>query len=74
MTAAHLVFTAERRLRAPWRVILFLAVLFGALLVTEGVESYIHWVVTRRGYELLVEEWSVPLGILLATAVMLKWV
>ena len=68
------MLTPERRLRAPWRIVLFLLVLFGALVVSTGVEALVDHLVARRGYELLLTEWSVPIGVLIATAVMLHWV
>ena len=74
MNPSSLLLTPERRLRAPWRIVLFLIVLVGALIVAGGIEAIVDGIVAGRGYELLVSEWSAPLGMLLATAVMLKWV
>ncbi|MEO8578214.1 MAG: CPBP family intramembrane glutamic endopeptidase, partial [Gemmatimonadales bacterium] len=51
-----------------------LVVLFGALILTTGIEQVVDLLLSRRGYEPLVSDWGVPLGELLATAVMLKWV
>ena len=74
MNAAALLFTPERRLRAPWRLALFIIVLAAALLVAASVETVVDGLITSRGYTPLVSEWAVPLGTLAATAVMLKWV
>lgn len=74
MNASNILLTPERRLRAPWRLVLFLAVLVAALVVAAGIESAVDGTIDGFGYRPLVSEWAVPLGLLLATAVMLKWV
>ncbi len=74
MNAATLLLTPERKLRAPWRIVLFVAVLFAALLVTAGIEALVEGLLAARGYVPLVTDWGIPFGILIATAVMLKWV
>ena len=48
--------------------------LFGALIISTAIEGIVDVVVTSRGYEPLVSDWGVPIGAMLATAVMLKWV
>ena len=48
--------------------------LFGALIVATGIEQVVELLLSRRGYEFLVSDWGVPVGELIATAVMLKWV
>ena len=45
-----------------------------ALVVTSGIESATEGFEAAKGYVPLVSNWGVPLGILIATAVMLKWV
>ena len=74
MNPASLVFTTERKLRAPWRVGLFVLVLLGTLVVAGVVEAAVDGFAAARGYAVLVSEWSVPIGILAATWVMLNWV
>jgi uncharacterized protein len=69
-----LLFTAEHRLRAPWKLVLFVVVLVVSLLIAAVVELGVDAAVARVGYRLLVSEWAVPLGLLLATWVMLRWV
>jgi len=69
-----ILFTTERRLRAPWRLLLFLVVLVASLYVAVSIEAIIDGAAAGLGYEPLVSEWAVPVGILLATWVMLKWV
>ena len=73
MNPASLVFTTERKLRAPWRVGLFVLVLLGTLVVAGVVEAAVDGFAAARGYAVLVSEWSVPIGILAATWVMLNW-
>lgn len=74
MDPTSLLLTPERKLRAPWRIILFLAALSASLIVASGLESAIEGFEAGRGYVPLVFNWGVPLGILIATAIMLKWV
>jgi uncharacterized protein len=69
-----LLFTAEHRLRAPWKLVLFVVVLVVSLLIAAVVELGVDAAVAKVGYRLLVSEWAVPLGLLLATWVMLRWV
>jgi membrane protease YdiL (CAAX protease family) len=74
LNPASLVFTAERRLRAPWRVGLFVLILVATLVIAGLVEAVVDGLASARGYTVLVSEWSVPIGILAATWVMLSWV
>ena len=74
MKPEFLLFTPERRLRAPWRIALFVIVMLAALLVCAGIESALNGFASHIGYKSLVSDWNVPLGILVATAVMLRWV
>ncbi|MEO8192216.1 MAG: type II CAAX endopeptidase family protein [Gemmatimonadales bacterium] len=74
MSASQILFTTERRLRAPWKIVLFIVVFFAALIAAALLEVGANVLAARLGYILLVSEWSVPLGILGATWVMLKWV
>ena len=74
MDLTSLLVTPERRLRAPWRILLFIAVLAAALVLTSSLESTADGFAVARGYVPLITDWGVPLGVLIATAVMLKWV
>jgi membrane protease YdiL (CAAX protease family) len=74
LNASELLFTAEHRLRAPWKIVLFVVVLFASLLLWSLVELAVDGVISGRGYTPLVTEWSVPLGTLTATWMMLSWV
>ena len=74
MNPANLIFTPQRTLRAPWRVGLFVLVLLGTLVIAAIVETAIDGFAAARGYTVLVQEWSVPIGMLAATWVMLRWV
>jgi membrane protease YdiL (CAAX protease family) len=72
LDAAALLYAPDRRLRAPWRILLFLVVLVAALVIASWIELSTENLAARSGYDLLVTEWSVPIGLLGATAVMLK--
>ncbi len=74
MNATNLLVTPARKLRAPWRLVVYFAVLFAALVIASGIEAFIAGLVASRGYVPLVTNWGVPLGTLVATAVMLSWV
>ncbi len=74
MNTSSLLLTAERKLRAPWRLLLFVAVLMAALVVASGIESATEGFAAAKGYIPLVSNWGITLGTLIATAVMLKWV
>lgn len=72
MNASNILFNTERKLRAPWRIVLFLTVLFVALILSAWLEQSVDAVALRLGYQLLISNWGVPLGTLVATWVMLK--
>ncbi len=74
MNAANILFSTGRRLRAPWRIILFIVISAATLLLAALLEGGIDELVAARGYTPLVSEWAVPLGFLASTAVMLRWV
>ncbi len=68
------MFVSGGRLRAPWRLLLFLAALFVALAAAISIESALSATALAAGYRPLVTEWSFPLGVLVATGVSLRWV
>ena len=74
MNASALLLTPGGRLRAPWRLLLFIVALFVALTVALGVEVLIDRAIIAAGYRPLVVEWSTPLAVLVATAICLRWV
>ncbi|MGH9424251.1 MAG: lysostaphin resistance A-like protein, partial [Thermoanaerobaculia bacterium] len=74
MNATTLLLTPEHKLRAPWRLLFFIAVLLAALVVAGGIESAIEGFEAAKGYVPLVSNWGISLGTLIATGVMLKWV
>ncbi len=61
-------------MRAPWRLVLFLAILFVTVLVGGLIEVGVDTLALRAGFEVLVSDWGGTLGILLGTAAALKWV
>ncbi len=74
MSATTFLLTPEGKLRAPFRLLIFLAVLVGSLILASGLERAIEGFEAARGYVPLVSNWGIPLGLLIAIAVMLKWV
>lgn len=74
MNPARLFYTRERKLRAGWRIALFLVIMTATLVLAAMVEGAVDSLASKLGYTLHVSEWAVPIGILAATAVMLKWV
>ena len=74
MNAGALLLTPGGRLRAPWRLLLFIVVLFVSLTVALGIEVLIDRAIIAAGYRPLVVEWSTPLAVLVATAICLRWV
>jgi hypothetical protein len=74
LNADRILLTPERRLRAPWRIVLFIVILFVALVLSAWLEDAVAGFASGRGYNVLVSEWGVPLGTLVATFAMLKLV
>jgi membrane protease YdiL (CAAX protease family) len=69
-----LLFTPDGRLRAPWRILLFIVALFIAVAVAITLEAFLDSAALAAGYRPLVSEWGFALGAILATAAMLFWV
>jgi uncharacterized protein len=74
LNASNILFNTERRLRAPWRLVLFILFLFVALILSAWLEAAIDEFAAGRGYQVLVSEWAVAVGTLVATWVALKLV
>jgi membrane protease YdiL (CAAX protease family) len=74
LNAVDILYTPTRQLRAPWRILLFILVVVAMLVISAWIEMAVDEVAARNGYQMLVSEWGVPLGLAAATAVMLKWV
>jgi len=74
LNASALLLTPGGRLRAPWRLLLFIVVLFVALVLAFSVELFLDRAAAAAGYHPLVVEWSTPVAILVATAICLRWV
>jgi membrane protease YdiL (CAAX protease family) len=62
----------ERGIRALWRFVLFLAVLFFAIIIALYLERTVASLLSGRGYRPLVTDLAGPAATLLATWVMLK--
>lgn len=74
MNGSALLLTPDGRLRAPWRILLFIVVLFMAVAVTITLEAFLDSAALAAGYRPLVSEWGFALGAVIATAAMLFWV
>jgi uncharacterized protein len=74
LTASDRPTERQRRLRAAGRFFLFLLVLFVAVYLTTTIEALLQTFASSRGYTILVEDWSGPLGTLAATWIMLKFI
>jgi membrane protease YdiL (CAAX protease family) len=74
LNATSILLTPERKLRAPWRLLLFVAALMAALILASGIESAVEGFEAAKGYVPLVSNWGIPLGTLIATAIMIYWV
>lgn len=72
MSENKLLFSDGGRLRAPWKIILFIAVLVVALILASWIEMSVDGLVAGFGYRPLISEWAVPLGTLGATWAMLR--
>jgi membrane protease YdiL (CAAX protease family) len=73
-TPTEILVTPGRKLRAPWRLLLFVTVVALSLIVVSSVEYFIDGLMMARGYVPIVTNWGIPVAILIATTVMLKWV
>ncbi|MDP9179212.1 MAG: CPBP family intramembrane metalloprotease, partial [Gemmatimonadota bacterium] len=69
-----LLLSPDGRLRAPWRILLFIVALFMAITVTITLEAFLDRAVHAGGYRPLVSEWGFALGALIATAALVFWV
>ena len=69
-----LLFTTDDRLRAPWRILLFIVALFIAVALTITLEAFLDSAALAAGYRPLVSEWGFALGAVIATAAMLFWI
>ena len=74
MTVSALLLTPGGRLRAPWRLVVFIVVLFIALTIAVTLEAMVTRIAFSAGYRPVVTEWSTPIAALIATAICLRWV
>lgn len=74
MNGSALLFSPDGRLRAPWRILLFVVALFIAVALTITLEAFLDSAALAAGYRPLVSEWGFALGAVIATAAMLFWV
>jgi CAAX protease family protein len=74
LNGSPLLFTPDGRLRAPWRLLVFVVAVLIAVAATLIIEGIVDGAILSAGYRPLVVEWGFPLGVLIATAAMLFWV
>lgn len=74
MNASTILFKPDKRLRAPWRILIFVGAVFVATLLAVAIEGTIVALASALGYRLLVSQWSAALGLLLAHVAVLRWV
>lgn len=74
MTARALFFASERTLRAPWRIIAFLAVSVATYFVAAAIASGIESTAGAFGLRLVVYTWVSTIALLAATFVCVHWI
>ncbi len=74
MNADSILFTPERRLRALWRILIFVGIAIATTIAAVVVEGLVTAAATSLGYRLVFSQWSLALGFLLAHLVVLRWV
>jgi membrane protease YdiL (CAAX protease family) len=74
LNASSLLLTPARRLRVPWRILLFILSLIPSLVVAAAAEAIAMRIASALGYRILVVGWSAALALLLSHFFMLKWV
>lgn len=74
MTLQRYFVTSEHRLRAPWRILIFLAAIVPAYLVLASVGGLIENIAAALGLRLVVFAWVSAATLLAATLVALRWV
>jgi membrane protease YdiL (CAAX protease family) len=72
LNANDLLLNPERKLRAPWKIVVFAVILFVCLVLGSSVESIAEGLASSSGYRLLFADWGVTVGALAATLVALK--
>lgn len=72
MNANGLLLTPERKLRAPWKIVAFIVILFVCLVLGSWIEFIADAIASSLGYRLLLADWGVTVGALIATLVALR--
>ena len=72
MNATNILFNTQRKLRAPWRILIFIVILFVALILSGGIQLWIDSLARYYGYRMIATEWAPPLGTLIATWIVLR--
>lgn len=74
MTAWGIFVTPERTLRAPWRILIFLAALVPTYLVIGTLGGYAENIAASLGLRFIVFPWVSALVLIAATYVSLHWI
>ncbi|MGH9423555.1 MAG: CPBP family intramembrane glutamic endopeptidase, partial [Thermoanaerobaculia bacterium] len=71
-TPAEVLLTPDHKMRAAWRLLLFVTVVALSLIVVSSIEYFIDGLMMARGYVPIVTNWGIPVAILITTTIMLK--
>lgn len=74
MAALGIFLTAERRLRAPWRIAIFLVAIVPIYLIFGTLGGYAESIAAALGLRLIVFSWVSAVTLLGATFVTLHWI
>lgn len=73
MSARSFFFLSERRLRAPWRILIFLAACVAVFLTLSLLASPLIRGVASSAMRLTIGTWISAVAIVIATTIMLRW-
>jgi membrane protease YdiL (CAAX protease family) len=74
LSARSLLAGEDGRIRAGWRVLIFIVVFLFCFTVGAVAEFGIDQIADSRGYNVLVTQWSFPLSLVAAHWIVLRWI
>jgi CAAX protease family protein len=74
LSARSLFANEDGRLRAGWRVLIFVFLFLFCFTVFAVAELGLQYVANSRGYKVLIDQWSFPVALIVAHWIMLKWI
>lgn len=74
MSARSLFVNEDGRIRAGWRVLIFVSLFLFCFTILAVAEVGIGYLADRRGYRVLVQQWSFPVALIVAHWIMLRWI